>query len=266
MTIQYQNTQEEYVEASKALARRRKSTRSSPVLRVSAIAVFVVYVLAANALIVSPGLTNLFAGLFHLYFPFVFVGAIVVVSVVFKGLSNTLPGTRWRAVFLLAIFILTLTGLIVTVVLWRSSNPSMGPVWDRAMLVPHVSWMFLMTWLVIMGAVGQRRRRKGLWEGQQTLHRAKSADISAEGVTIADAVTRQEYDWEAFAGWTETKALFILFPSEFQVIFLPKRAFASPEELDAMRALAGLIPSSQAGGFPVVHAVSELPPPLPGAG
>jgi len=266
VTIQYQNTQEEYLEASKALAQRKKRTRLSPVMRVTAIAVFVVCFLSANALMVWGGMTNVWTGLFHVFFPFVFLGVIVLVSIVLTGLKSALPRTRWQAVVSLATIILMLTALVVMSVLLHSSDPSIGPIWDRTMFVPHVGWAFLMTWLVIAGTVSRRRRLHRFWEGQQTLHRAKTADISAEGVTIADDVTRQEFHWEAFADWAETNTLFVLFPSEFNVIFLPKRAFASPEELDAMRALAGLIPSSKAGGFPVVHAVSQLPPPLPGAG
>jgi hypothetical protein len=111
-----------------------------------------------------------------------------------------------------------------------------------------------------------------MWEKQPTLHRAKTTEIVASGITIADGVTRHEFHWESFIGWSETKTLFVFFPSEFQVIFFPKKAFASEEELNALRALAGQIPNPDNPAFEVVSAkldsMAQLagratPPPLP---
>jgi hypothetical protein len=265
MTVQYQNTFEEFVEASVALAARRKrKSRRFGVLWIVMSGYFFLAALLPGAL----GVSNRGTLIFHFFAPVVLGGIdVVLVLCVMLLKQGKLPRIGWRGLLSLTPFLFLAAIWVFDVELSRSINPQLfGADWYWKLLAPHTTWLFFLTLFVIMAVRRLRKHRQTLWEQQPSLHRAKSTDISAEGVTISDGVTRYECRWAAFVGWTETKALFVLFPSELQTIFLPKRAFASPEELDAMRALAGLIASSKAGGFPVVHAVSELPPPLPGAG
>ncbi len=156
---------------------------------------------------------------------------------------------------------LAVTSLYVMVALSHQGNPTSTATWEWGWLVPHASWLFLTATVLVVTVVNQRALRKSMWAGQATLHRAKTADISAEGLCITDAVSRLEYRWQAFAGWQETKSLFVIFLSQYQVIFLPKHAFESAEMLDAMRALASLIPASVSSAFQVVQ--PNAIPPLP---
>jgi hypothetical protein len=80
----------------------------------------------------------------------------------------------------------------------------------------------------------------------------KTLDISAEGVVLSDDKTRLQYSWLAFVGWQESKTIFLLKNSLKTAVFLPKRAFPGDEELNAMRALCELIPTSTDVAFPVV--------------
>jgi hypothetical protein len=154
-------------------------------------------------------------------------------------------------------------------ILYRSF-PTINPrsprfIWHWTLLLPHTTWLFFVAWITILTVKGQRNKTKILWDEQPSLHRAKTVEISAEGVVITDTVSRSEVHWNGFVGWQETKRLFVLFYSEHRILFFPKSAFASTEELEGMRALARFIPASAATAFPVIQpdAGISTPPPLP---
>jgi hypothetical protein len=260
VTIHYQNTRDEYLEASEALTTRW--ARKSVATRLLFAGSFAIYAMICTIVMTTTGAANSLSLTFHLWFPMAFYVIVIFVATLVKLFRSKIPGTRRRAGISLLLFLgLMVTSLYEMVVLSHQGNPSSAATWKWGWLVPHASWLFLTTTVLVATIVNQRALRKNMWAGQATLHRAKAAEISAEGLCITDAVSRLEYRWQAFAGWQETKSLFVIFMSQYQVIFLPKHAFGSAELLDAMRALAGLIPTTTSSAFQVVQPNS--PPPLP---
>ena len=238
--------------------RRGKKNLATRLMFTGAFAIYgliCIFMMATNSAANNPSLT------FHLWFPIVFCAILIFTLAYTKLFRSKVPGARLRAGISLLLLGVVLFGLFEIQVMIRRMNPSSGSIWESGWLVPHAGWLFLTSIVMIAGFVNQQALKKKMWAGQATLQRAKTADISAEGLCISDAVSRLEYRWQAFAGWRETKTLFVIFLSEYQVIFLPKHAFDSPEKVEAMRALAGLIQSPAASAFPVVQ--THPPPPLP---
>jgi hypothetical protein len=265
MLIHYENTFEEFIEASEALAaRKRKKRRANSWVYTL---IMVGFFLAAEWIYQTVGHVNHFLVTFHLFAPIAFSFAIVAVVLCVSSLmAGRLPRGALRAAFRLGIFLLALSPVFLVYKLLSTINPrSPRFIWRWTLLLPHTTWLFFVAWISIMTVKSQRNKTKVLWNEQPSLHRAKSADISAEGVVITDMVSRSEVHWDGFVGWRETKKLFVLFYSEHRILFFPKGAFASAEELEAMRALARFIPAIAATAFPVIQpdAPSTLPPPLP---
>jgi len=265
MLIQYQNTFEEYAEATQALAAwKKKKHRASAWITT---AIMVIFFLAATWLYQTVGHVNQFTVLFQLLAPVAFSFAVVAaVLCVASLMAGRLPRVAFRTALRLCFFLLPLVPVLLMYKFLHIVNPNAPRIfWRWTMLLPHTTWLFFVAWLTVVTIKSQRNKRKRLWDEQPTFHRAKTLDISAGGVVITDAVSRTETHWDGFVGWQETKTLFVLFPSQHWVIFFPKRAFASDEELEAMRALARFIPATAAAAFPVIqpNPAPSTPPPLP---
>ena len=253
MIIQYQNTMDEFIEASQALAARKKkkAAKKRPIAS-AAMALFFFAMIGfwTGIMHFNPTLV-----IFHLIFPIacsMTVAVIVATIMTFTGGKIPLMSKRWPLMVLVAALLFgELIG--IRAISGLSKNNHVDDVnWGPDLLLPHTVWLLFVAWVAVYAIRNQRNRISTLWNGQLTLHRAKTADISAEGVAVTDAFSRIEHRWQAFVGWQETKSLIVLFPSELSVLFFPKSAFASKEELDAMRSLAGLILAVPGTAFPVV--------------
>jgi YcxB-like protein len=265
MLIQYQNTFDEFVEASEALAARRAKKRRANAQAYTA--VMVIFFLLAIWFYQSVLHVNQFLVLFHLFAPLALSFAVVaIVLCVTSVMSGTWPRVGLRTAMRLAIFLLILSPAFVMYHYLSVINPRAPRfIWQWTMLLPHTTWIFFVGWITIVTVKGQRNKQKKLWEELPSLSRSKTADISAAGIALSDPVSRTEMSWDGFVGWQETKSLFVLFASEYTSVFFPKAAFASDEEREAMRALMRFIPVSPARAFPVVQpdSGSSQPPPLP---
>jgi hypothetical protein len=267
MIIHYQNTYAEFIEASEASAVRRSKKHRGEVWILAA--AFAAYGLTCGAVSILMGKPFSLQTDFDLWFPLIALSAIFFFLILFKLARSKVRGVRLRATISLVLFCLSIGWVITGVALTGSPNSRSSP--RLTWLVPHIGWLFVMTSLTIFIYAIQRAHKISLWESETSFHRAKTADISVDGVVLTDAATRNEMRWESFAGWTETKTLIVLFPSDYRVIFFPKRAFKSAEELAAMRVLASRISPARPSAFPVVPAENPvppqvpMPPPLPGA-
>jgi len=76
--------------------------------------------------------------------------------------------------------------------------------------------------------------------------------ISAAKLTLATDLITVAYKWRAFVRFVETKNLFLLYNSEKVFTIIPKRAFASDEDIGTFRGLIREWAQSQAKGFPVI--------------
>ena len=61
--------------------------------------------------------------------------------------------------------------------------------------------------------------------------------MDATGITFDEKVAFRRYDWVAMARFLETHRLLLPCPTDASCEIIPKRAFASPQELEAARAL-----------------------------
>ena len=191
--------------------------------------------------------------------------SIVEVVLIFCSVSllrGSLPRIRLSLLLsLLPFAILIGFGVLLDRITHPNLRQSFGIDWYGRRLIPHLTWLFFLGVFTIAVIQQMREKSRLMWDQQPSLHRAKTAEITAEGIAISDLVSRTEWSWRAFVGWTETKTLFVIFPSEVHALFLSKQAFGSEEELAAMRALCALIPDARPSAFQIVTSTS--PPPLP---
>jgi hypothetical protein len=91
------------------------------------------------------------------------------------------------------------------------------------------------------------------WESQPQLHRPQSMEVEEETVVISDAATRAEHRWDAFSHVLETSNLFLLYTSDHAFHMVPKRAFASEQDVRSFRELVRrTIAERPAPAFPVI--------------
>jgi YcxB-like protein len=265
MVIHYQNTFAEFSEASDALGLRNKKKRKkrgSPWL-VIAIATYFFLIMSMRGWL---RFINAYELYLDVYAPLILsMVEVILIVVIASLLRGKLPRIRWRIWISLLPFTIGMGLWVLIDRINRSAFPSLyGTIWYERRLLPHMTWLFFVGLFTVIVLQQLRKKRQLLWEQQPQLHRAKTAEITAEGVTVSDMVSRTEWRWQGFVGWEETKGLFLLFPSEIQVLLFPKQAFAAKEEVAAMRALCGLIPDPTPSAFQIE--TSALPPPLPEIG
>ncbi len=182
MLIQYQNTFEEYVEASEALAARKRKKRRANAWVYTL--VMVVFFFAAMWLYQTVGHVNQFVVTFQLFAPIAFSFAIVaIVLCVASVMSGRLPRGASPAVRL-GVFLLMLTPVFI---LYRSF-PTINPrsprfIWHWTLLLPHTTWLFFVAWITILTVKGQRNKTKILWDEQPSLHRAKPLRFPPKGLS-----------------------------------------------------------------------------------
>jgi hypothetical protein len=135
-------------------------------------------------------------------------------------------------------------------------------------LIPHIPWITVSFVFLVLVVSRQIQSQRLLWKKNPMLQRPKTAEIVATGITVNDENARLEYQWAAFSKYRETKNLLVLFLGPATYLMIPKRAFVSAEELNAMKALVALISPPKVVGFPIGQSrgTRPMPPPLPRAG
>lgn len=261
MIIQYQNTREEYLEASQALALRKRK-KPGIVRWITAAAFFLYGIIGVSVGLMAPPQNSL-ETTFNLWFPMIVIFIIVFFTTLATMFRSRRPGVPLRAIISLILICVSAVWVIIGFRFGSPPNPNSGSALHWSMLLPHVGWLFLTAIFLVVAFAGRRAQKIGMWEGQPSLHRPKTAEITAQGVIIKDPVSIYDFRWEFFVGWHETKTLIVLFMSDYQVIFFPKHAFQSPEELETMRSLANLIPATRSSAFPVVESANSTPPQAP---
>jgi hypothetical protein len=264
MEIQFQYTFEEYREAAAAMtaSQQAQQKRSQGNWRRKLVWVAVIGVLyfAVPSLWVYFGGGDGLDPYIHLAIPIFslcFLGAVITLYSIWHRRG---PKRAWQLVQGIGALAVML-GFLFLVFLFKyfSQNPASrhaGAI--GLLLLPHTGWILLLAIFCYMFIRIQRARIRKQWDGQPYFQRGKIVEITAAGVTVADALTRQEFHWEAFVRTEETKNLFVLATSTITCLFLPKRAFTSEEMLEAMRMLMHAA-TIRTGGFAVLPA---SPPPL----
>ena len=156
--------------------------------------------------------------------------------------TRTKRAFAWRLIIVLVPTVATfgLLGVLVWLNerLARLAPGAMPPPWDwYGMLAPHVGWFIIVLMTAILGARATRRQSRLIWEAQPSLMRIKDFDITSTGVHIDEGVSERTYQWPALVRFIETQNLLLLCPSELMFEILPKRSFASPDDLQTAQSL-----------------------------
>jgi hypothetical protein len=253
LLIQFQNSIDDYKETQDAIAAARRPV-NSPIQIVILIAVFGVYYAITKFLWQKAGDATGQMAWMNIW--------IAIVAFGFTWLAMSLPASfRARPFPWLtgrqAVALTTFISLIAALVFQHWMNQKLNPHNARTELLtwqtilPHSIWLTILLYVSTIAAHNHRSRLPRHWEARPDLHRHQTADITAEGLTFSDTVSRREYQWPAFVKGEETKNLFLLFTSESQALMIPKHAFETPELADAMRNLMKLIPRNSTPGFEV---------------
>lgn len=254
MVIQYQNTLDDYSEMTSAVAAARRPV-NSPMQIVVLVVVFGIYYVVTRFLWQKAGDQDGQMAWINMW--------IAIVAFGFTWLAMSLPASfrarrfPWltrRQAIALSTFILLIAALVFQHWMNARFNPRAAHsdklTWQT--LLPHSIWLLLLVYVSGIAAHNHSTSLPRHWENRPDLHRHQTVDISAEGLALSDTVCRHELQWAAFVKGEETRNLFLLFTWESSGLMVPKRAFDSDEELDAMRNLMKLIPRNQTTGFQIV--------------
>ncbi len=82
-----------------------------------------------------------------------------------------------------------------------------------------------------------RRRVRRLYDQQKGLREQFTADFSVEGVHTRTATGESRQPWDYFHKWISADDMVLLFESDALMQILPRRAFATQADYDALRDL-----------------------------
>jgi hypothetical protein len=146
-------------------------------------------------------------------------------------------------------------------------SPAGAPVTGGSLLtvfLPLVPWIVIFTAITFsLRFVRRIQGPRAMLARTIALQGEMLADVDAAGVSLQSRLYRAHYHWEAVTRFRETRRLFLLFVGPNSAMVLPKRGFATQEELDAMRAMAQKLAGHPGAGFPVVPP-PRAPSPGPG--
>jgi hypothetical protein len=261
LVIQYQNTLDDFREMSDAIAAARRPV-NSPMQIVVLVVVFGIYYAVTRFLWQKAGDEDGQMAWMNMWIAIVAFGFTwLAISLPASFRARRFPWLTRRQFIALGTFILLIAALVFQHWMNNKLNPHNAHrdklTWQS--LLPHSIWLVILIYVSSVAAYNHSKSMPRRWEGRPDLHRHQTVDISAEGLALSDTVCRREFQWSAFVKGEETRNLFILFRWESNGVIVPKRAFESDQQLDAMRNLMKLIPQSHATGF----AVEPLSQPSP---
>ena len=214
----------------------------------------------------------------------IWVPTLVIVAVIWFLLCGALAARQRRALRWMFLLIALVPPAITIVNLVKSGGPAAAPPstptptqsgegsgWSE--LLPWVM-VFLIIWVTVFLIL--RRTGRRLWEAQPNMALPTAAEATTQGLRIEDAHSTRQYKWSAFTKWRESDALFMLYLSDVTFQLIPKRALATPGQVEEFRRLLEQnVPSvdPQPRGFvvatmppaPIATAMPLPPPPLPSA-
>jgi NADH:ubiquinone oxidoreductase subunit 6 (subunit J) len=262
LLIQYQNTLEDYREMSDAITAARRPV-NSPFQIVVLVVVFGFYYAVTRFLWQKAGDEDGQMAWMNMWIAIVAFGFMwLAMSLPASFRARRFPWLTRRQAIALSTFILLIAALVFQHWMSAKVNPRSAHAtkltWQT--ILPHSIWLLILVYVGAVAGYNHSTAMQRRWDNRPDLHRHQSVDISAEGLTLSDTVTRHEHQWPSFIKGEETRNLFLLFPWESAALMVPKRAFNSDEELEAMRNLMKLIPTTQNTGFQVVPlAQSAIP-------
>ena len=108
---------------------------------------------------------------------------------------------------------------------------------DPDVFLPIAACLLLVLPVLILSAALSGRTLRKSWDAQRGLRLPNAVEASDGGLVWSDPSDRSELRWAHFEGFRETANLLILYASPLFIRAVPKRAFASPADLDRFKAL-----------------------------
>jgi hypothetical protein len=253
LTIQYQNSLEDYRETGDAIAAARRPV-NSPLQIVVLIVIFGVYYAITRFLWQKAGDVDGQLAWMNMWITSVAFGFTwLAISLPASFRARRFPWLTARQAIALTTFITLIASLVFQHWMHHKLNPNSPKIeiltWQT--ILPHSIWLTILAYVSTIAAHNHRTSLPRHWDARPDLHRHQTVDITADGPTFSDTLSRHEFQWRAFVKSEETKTLFLLFTHNKNAVMVPKRSFDSPEQLDAMRNLLKLIPRDEVPAFPI---------------
>lgn len=104
-------------------------------------------------------------------------------------------------------------------------------------LLPLLSWAFFILMLVVFGRIQRWLGIPSTWAAVRHEHEQRVMHTTEAGVVIEQPSARLEYAWGYFAGYRETESLVLLYVSPYAFFMIPKRVFSDPLHLAKFKGL-----------------------------
>jgi len=129
------------------------------------------------------------------------------------------------------------------------------------LLLPTLISMGIFVIIGLLGVWLTDASARRIWDADVTQHRPKLMVVGDGGITVADAVSRQEENWAAFVRHRETANLLLLYVARSRFYIVPKRAFADAATVDAFRDMIRSRISPPSEAFPAYPPGAQAFPP-----
>jgi hypothetical protein len=107
--------------------------------------------------------------------------------------------------------------------------------YERAITMMPVLALFMGYFL--LGVIAALFLTKRSWQAQPLMGLPTAIEASSAGITFREQSATLNYQWHGILGFKEGPETLLLYPSLLSCQIIPKRAFATNEELDAFRRL-----------------------------
>src|SRR5438270_4730214 len=110
---------------------------------------------------------------------------------------------------------------------------------DReSFLVPFFLGALLVIATLVIGAwIKARKPAKNVWTANPILKERFNTEIDEQGIRSRCSLATSDRNWAVFTGYFETAKLFHIQQGPSQFLWIPKRAFASEQEIQRLREL-----------------------------
>jgi len=118
-------------------------------------------------------------------------------------------------------------------------------------ILPYVL-IFVVIWFFFLRQLWGSRKK---YDNDPFHLQERTVELLATGIRVSMPHERHEFDWMAYQRVVTSEHLVMLYTGQQLFQIVPKRAFASPSEMEAfLRVVQEKIPDRRAGAFPVMSA------------
>lgn len=135
------------------------------------------------------------------------------------------PVLKWAGYFILLLAVITLVVSLYFAIV------------DHEGFSLPILMIACLAYLAFLFFVFQPRRIQKIFRQQKSLHSPYSFAPMDEAVIIKSDIAEGKMPWDHFVKWKEGKNLFMVYQSDVLFHMVPKRCFASPEEMTQFRKL-----------------------------